>query len=122
LCARLVKVLRIVNETRDSLLADKAWEAKTIRARMKGLLGRDELEEGQGLLIRPCTSIHSFFMRFIFDAAFIDKAGRVLHVIHSMKKWRMSKYVARAAGVVELPAGVLKDSGTLVGDNLKFEE
>ncbi len=106
----------------SSLLADKAWEAKTIRARMKGLLGRDELEAGQGLLIRPCTSIHSFFMRFVFDAAFIDKTGRVLHVIHSMKKWRMSKYVARAAGVVELPAGVLKDSQTQVGDNLKFED
>ncbi|MBW1806815.1 MAG: DUF192 domain-containing protein [Deltaproteobacteria bacterium] len=114
--------MRIINLTRDSLLADKAWEAKTIRARMKGLLGRDKLEEGQGLLIRPCTSIHSFFMRFVFDAAFIDKAGRVLHVIHSMKKWRMSKYVARADGVVELPAGVLKDSQTSVGDSLEFDE
>ncbi len=63
--------MRVLNETRDRVLADKAWEALSIRARMKGLLGRDGLAPGEGLYIKPCTSIHSFFMRFVFDAVFV---------------------------------------------------
>ena len=114
--------MRIVNTTRDTILAERAWRAVTLRERMKGLLGKDKLEEGRALLISPCTSIHSFFMRFRFDAAFVDPDGVVLHMIHSMKKWRMSKWVARARGVIEFPAGVLERSGTQRGDKLKFEE
>jgi uncharacterized membrane protein (UPF0127 family) len=87
---------------------------------MKGLLGRKGLEPGEAIFIRPCTSIHSFFMKFVFDAVFVDAAGVVLHVIHAMKPWRMSRMVPRAAGVVELPEGVLRESGTEVGDRLEF--
>lgn len=87
--------------------------------RLKGLLGRKGLEEGEGVFIRPCNSIHSFFMKFRFDAAFVDGDGKVLHLIRSMKPWRISKIVVGAAGVVELPAGMLE--GTSVGDRLKFE-
>jgi len=37
---------------------------------MKGLLGRRELPDGEGILLRPCASIHMFFMRFAIDAVF----------------------------------------------------
>ena len=87
---------------------------------MKGLLGRDGLGAGEGLVIRPCTSIHSFFMRFRFDAAFVDRDGKILHVIHAMKPWRMSRIVWKSDRVVELPAGVLQATGTVVGDRLSF--
>lgn len=112
--------MRIVNQTRDRVLAAQAREARSLRSRMKGLLGRSGLADEEGLLIRPCTSIHSFFMRFAFDAAFVDADGRVLHLIHAMKPWRVSRIVRRAAGVVELPAGVLARTGTRAGDVLVF--
>jgi uncharacterized membrane protein (UPF0127 family) len=85
---------------------------------MKGLLGREGLEVGEGLYIRPCSSIHSFFMKFRFDAAFVDGEGKVLHIIRAMKPWRISKMVPGAIGVVELPAGMLEE--TLIGDQLEF--
>ncbi|MBN2498604.1 MAG: DUF192 domain-containing protein [Deltaproteobacteria bacterium] len=113
--------MRIINTTRDRVLADRAQEARTVGARMKGLLGRDGLEPGQALLIRPCSSIHSFFMRFVFDAAFADARGEVLHVIHCMRPWRISRIVPRAQVVIELPAGVLEQTGTRVGDRIRFE-
>lgn len=113
--------MRIKNETRGKLLASAAEKTRTTRQRMKGLLGRDGLAEGQALFIDHCTSIHSFFMRFIFDAIFIDRHGVVLHLIPSMKKWRMSKLVARAAGVIELPAGVILQTGTQKGDRIVIE-
>ena len=110
--------MRIVNTTRSRVLADKAWEAMSFGTRLKGLLGRTGLDEGEGVFIKPCNSIHSFFMKFRFDAAFVDDQGRVLHVIRAMKPWRISKIVVGAVGVVELPVGALE--GTSVGDQLDF--
>ncbi len=46
------------------VIADSPW------LRMKGLLGRRELPDGEGILLRPCASIHMFFMRFAIDAVF----------------------------------------------------
>ncbi len=116
------KRLLIVNSTRDEVLADRAWLAETAAQRRKGLLGRDGLEAGQALYISPCTSIHSFFMRFVFDAAFVGHDGRVLHLIHGMRRFRISRIVPRAAGVIELPAGALERTGTQKGDRIRFEQ
>ena len=41
--------------------------------RMRGLLGRRSLPEGEGILLRPAGSIHTFFMRFAIDAVFLDR-------------------------------------------------
>ena len=114
-------MVRIHNITRDQTLANRAWEAVTRAERRKGLLGRDSLDKGEGLVIRGCIGIHSFFMRFAFDVAFVDREGTVMHTIRRMKPWRISRIVPRAAGVVELPAGVLKATGTQVDDRLRFD-
>ncbi len=112
--------LRVINTSRGSVLAERAELAASARQRMRGLLGRDGLEPGGGLYISPCTSIHSCGMRFAFDAVFVDRGGRVLHLISRMKKWRLSRIVPRAAGVLELPAGTLERSATEKGDRLAF--
>lgn len=113
--------MKIVNQTRGKVLAEKARVTRSARERMRGLLGRDGLDPGEGLYISPCTSIHSFFMRFVFDAVFVGKDGTVLHIISRMKKWRASRIVSRAAGVLELPEGVLEKTATVKGDVLVFE-
>ena len=110
--------MRIVNTTRDCLLAERARVAASALERLRGLLGRDGLEPGEGLLLRPCNSIHSCFMRFRFDAVFLDRDGQVLHVIHAMRPFRFSRIVWKAHCVLELPAGVLGDTGTVPGDRL----
>jgi uncharacterized membrane protein (UPF0127 family) len=92
-----------------------------MRARLRGLLGRDGLPEGAALVIEPCTSIHTFFMRFSIDAAFVNKAGRVVRAIAEIKPWRATRIYPSAALVVELPAGTLARTGTLEGDELSFE-
>ena len=51
----------------DCVVADSAW------ARSKGLLGRASLGEDEGILLRPGSSIHMFFMRFPIDAVFLDR-------------------------------------------------
>jgi uncharacterized protein len=84
---------------------------------MRGLLGRDRLESGEGLLLRPASSIHTFFMRFPIDAVWLDRDLRVVGVTHDVAPWRtVAQRGARA--VLELPAGEAAALGLEIGENL----
>jgi uncharacterized protein len=84
---------------------------------MRGLLGRDTLAPGEGLLIRPASSIHTFFMRFAIDGVFVDRAGTVVKVVSGLRPWRCAA-ARRAAAVLELAAGEAAARGVQVGDRL----
>jgi uncharacterized membrane protein (UPF0127 family) len=86
------------------------------------LLGTKSLGDGDGLLIERCSSIHSFWMQYPFDALFLDRAGRVVHLISRMKINRVSRHVFSARSVLELPAGVIEASGTQAGDLIRWSE
>ena len=79
--------------------------AVTRRLRARGLVGREDLEGV--LILRPCRQVHTFGMRFPIDVAFCNSDGLVLHVA-SMRPWRMSRIVRRAAFVVEAPDGAFE--------------
>lgn len=96
------------------LVADSAW------TRMRGLLGRRGLESGEGLLITPTGSVHTFFMRFPIDVLFLDERGTVLRVSSALAPWR-TLVCARATSALELPAGTAAASGTQASDVLAFE-
>lgn len=87
---------------------------------MKGLLGTRFLKEGEGLLIIPCNSIHTFFMRFPIDVVFLDKKSVILNIQQFVHPFRM---VAcwQANAVLELMAGQVKKSGLHKGHRLIWE-
>jgi uncharacterized protein len=70
------------------------------------------------LIIHPCHSIHSFGMQYRFDAVFIDRDGKVLHVILHMPPNRISRHVFRAHAVIELPTGTIESTETQKGDHI----
>jgi uncharacterized protein len=112
---------RVTNSTRDVVLAAQSSKASNPVTRGVGLIGRRGLPESGGLIIQPCNSVVSFFMRFPIDVVFLSKDLRVMHMIHAMPPWRTSKIVRGAKMVVELPAGTLRESNTEVGDTLSIE-
>src|ERR671922_1038887 len=73
--------------------------ADRFASRLRGLLGRRGLAPGEGLLIRPASSIHTFFMRFPIDVAFLDRDGVVVKVVPNLSPWRG----ARPRGVRAAP-------------------
>jgi uncharacterized membrane protein (UPF0127 family) len=94
--------------------------ADTPLSRMRGLLGRSELEEGEGLLLRPTNSVHMFFMRFPIDVVFLDRELAVRKIVERLRPWRMAGCRgARAA--LELPAGTAGRTGITVGERLSLE-
>jgi uncharacterized membrane protein (UPF0127 family) len=86
--------------------------------RLRGLHGRSSLAPGEGMLFRPCGSIHMFFMRFAIDAIFCDRDLRVLAVVRGLKPWRMAS-CRRARIVVELAEGAAAD--VRLGDQLVLD-
>jgi len=82
-------------------------QALRFTQRLRGLLGRDGLPSGHALLISPCGSIHTFFMRFTLDVVFLDAEYRVCRVIRGVAPNRMVWGGRRARRVVEMQAGWL---------------
>lgn len=78
--------------------------------RMRGLLGRDGLPEGEVYVFPRCGSVHTFGMRFAIDVAFLDKGGRVLAVHENVRPGRMVFGGFRAATTVEAQTGWLAKS------------
>jgi len=93
------------------LVADSPWP------RMRGLLGRSGLESGEGLLLRPTGSVHTFFMRFPIDVVFLARDGEVLKVARALPPWRTAG--ARGAkAVLELGADEAERREIRVGSRL----
>ena len=67
-----------------TVVCERCTLADSPVARMRGLLGRDGLEQGEGLLLRPASSIHTFFMRFPIDAVFLDRELAVVGIEDSV--------------------------------------
>jgi uncharacterized membrane protein (UPF0127 family) len=86
--------------------------------RLRGLLGRRELEATHGILIRPAPAIHTWFMRFAIDAVFLDADLNVLSVRPGLKPWRVAGHRG-ARAILELAAGEAARRDIHPGDRLE---
>jgi uncharacterized protein len=85
-------------------VCDRCLMATNSALRLRGLLGKKELPAGEGILLRPCASIHTMFMRFPIDVVFCDLELQVVSVAACVPKWRIrSQRGAKVA--IELAAG-----------------
>ena len=107
------------NLTSGHILVSRLEAAFDSATRKKGLLGRDRLEPGTGLVIAPCGGVHTFFMRFPIDVVFVARDGRVVKVSHAVKPWRLALAVT-AFCVIELPANTAVACATRAGDRLEL--
>lgn len=85
---------------------------------MVGLLGKNSIPPGYGLLISPCNQIHTFFMKFTIDVVFLDRTNRIVKLCPQFKPWRITPLIWRAKTVLEMNAGGAE--GLQVGDQLQI--
>jgi len=102
------------------LVCERCDVADQLVARMRGLLGRSDLPQGEGVLLRPAGSIHTFFMRFPIDVVFLNEEDKVVKVVHRLSPWRAAG-MKGARSVLELAAGEAESRGIEVGSTLKFD-
>jgi uncharacterized membrane protein (UPF0127 family) len=116
------------NLTRDTVLAADLEVAGGLWGKFMGLMGRRSLGDGAGLWLPDSNGIHMMFMRFPIDAVFVGSPGAdgtrsVLSVHRSLPTWRgLVPLVRGAKGVLELPAGTIEASATVVGDLVRIED
>jgi uncharacterized membrane protein (UPF0127 family) len=115
--AAMAEVVRIKLESGE-VVCERCVMATSVALRFRGLMGRAELPAGEGILLRPCGSVHTFFMRFPIDVVFCDRDLRVLGVAAEVPKWRMRSQ--RGAKVtIELAAGEAARRGIVAGALLR---
>lgn len=119
--ARLAGPLMARDTMSGASLGDRIGVAAGHVARMRGLLGRSGLLPGEGLLITPCSGIHTWFMRFGIDVAFLGKDGRIVAMRHCVPPFRFVPYVRGARQALELPCGTLERANVKIGDGVEFE-
>ena len=112
--------MQVYNQNKNCL-AEKVILANTFFSRLRGLMGKSMLEQGCCLLLKPCCSVHTLFMRFSIDVLFLDVNGKIVHHA-TMPPFRFSPWVREAKIVLEFPAGTLADTDTSKGDWITFSQ
>jgi uncharacterized protein len=117
----MMRTVRVINSSKNAVIAERVEMATSFLSRLRGLLGRHSLGSGQGMLLRPTDSIHTFFMAFPIDVIFLDRANIVIHLIPDMGRNRVSPLVRHGRTVIELPPGTIARSETTIGDHIQVE-
>lgn len=107
----------ILNTSNGQLLAEKAVLANKFYSRLKGLLGKKLMPEGEGLIIYPCTMVHSIGMKINIDVLFMSAKNEIVYIIEGMTPNHVSPHVKNASYVLELPAGQVARTCTAVGQS-----
>lgn len=104
------------NATRGVSLGDRVILADRWWLRLRGLLFRPPLSPGEGLLLAPCRAVHMAGMRYPIDVAFLTAGGEVVALYPALEPGARTAWHRDARSALELPAGTLTATGTVVGD------
>jgi uncharacterized membrane protein (UPF0127 family) len=112
-------VYELINITKDTVLAGELLVADCFWHRMIGLLLTKELEENRGLLLKPCNSIHTMFMRYPIDIVFLGRDFTVMKTVSNLKPWRT--VACRGAFMAaEFRPGTIAKTKTSVNDTMSL--
>jgi len=112
--------MKAINKRSHMEFAPELAVADTFFSRMKGLLGKNGLATGEGLLIRPCKGVSTFGMKFPIDVLFLDHNNCVIATMGEMPPNRLSRLYLKATAVIELPSRTIETASIKIGDPVEF--
>jgi uncharacterized protein len=115
-----MREVSVIQADSGVLVASNVAVADSFRRRLRGLLARPAIKEGEGLLLLDCDSVHTVGMGYAIDVAFLDADRRVVRSIDGLRPWRFGLGGAHATHALELPAGRLRETGTVPGVRLSW--
>jgi len=107
--------------TDDDGVIQNISKTSNFMERMRGLLGSPPLKENEGLLIVPCSSVHTFGMSYAIDLVFLDKQWIIVKTVKSLKPWRMAASNV-ASMVLELAVDSLDTLQLTIGQQLEWHD
>ena len=114
--------MKLYHQATRICLADNLVLANTALQRLRGLMGRKALAPNEALWLRPCSSIHTFWMRFAIDVIWLDRKLRIVKLVPNLRPFRLTLPASQAASVIELPAHSIAQHNLRVGDDLRVEK
>ncbi len=120
-------LIRVQSLTNQALIADKCYVAECFWDRLRGLIGKSQLESGMGMLFPKCNDIHMWFMKIPIDVVFLQKENssngtqiwKVSSTHQNVRPWKpLPLRDAQASDTLELPAGTVQRCEIRVGDEL----
>lgn len=112
--------MSVLNRTRGTSLGHRVAVADNFFSRLRGLLGRPNPEEGEGLLILPSRGVHMYGMKYSLDVVLVDAKGQVVALYPELPPGARTRMHRTARAAVELPAGAIARSGTNEGDHIDW--
>lgn len=110
-----MKVYKTLN---NEIIADRVEMAQCFFSRAIGLISRKTLNKGEGLVIKPCFSVHTFFMKFAIDILFISGKNKVIALYENVSPWRILPLHPKSFYVIELAAGSISDKNIQKDDTI----
>lgn len=115
-----MKKITIENMSKKNILVKEVLLADSFYYRLKGLMGKKELKENEGLCLKPCKSVHTFFMKFNIDVLFVDNNDVVCGIVENLRPWQVSSYYRTSRYVIELKAGAIEKYKIELGDKINI--
>lgn len=112
---------KLMNKSKNILLCSDLNTADSFWQRMKGLLGKAHMLQTEGLWIKSCTSIHTYFMKFPIDVVFVDKDLKVTKVAQKVPPGKLLLSTLSSRHVFEFGPGCLNGNNLEIGDQLHVD-
>ena len=113
--------MMVLNLTRSSVVVQNLRVAQNLWERMRGLIGTEPLQIGEGFLIPHCQGIHTFGMTYRIDLIYLDREGKVVALFEELEPNQLGPIRFQTHSILELPVGAITRSGTHIGDLLNLD-
>ncbi|WP_199617148.1 DUF192 domain-containing protein [Paenibacillus alkalitolerans] len=114
--------MELYNRENGVKIAGRVIVASSFFRRFRGLMLTRELPQESALHIRPCRSVHTYFMYYPIDVLYLDESGVIVGIEENMQPGRIGAIVPNTRSVVELPAGRIRATETRIGQAVTFVE
>ena len=112
--------MQVIHAASGKVICYKLKMATSFTDRLRGLMFITKMQDMDGLLLKPCNSIHNFFVKFPLDVVFLSSKLEVVKIIREFKPWQISGLYFKASQTLEIPAGKLPEE-VRVGDFLEIK-
>lgn len=114
--------MKVLDEDTGLTIVENLKPAYSFTKRLKGLMFDKRMQPQSGVHIKPCTSVHTFFMKFPIDIIYVDREMKVVGLEHSLEPGKTGKRFKNVHSVIELEVGRILDLGITVGQTLKIQQ
>lgn len=109
----------ILNLSKKKYISKSPFYATTLLQRARGMIGRRfDREPFDAMVFGKCNTIHSLFMSIPIDVIFIDLENSICGMRQALPPWFFMVRCSNAFTTIELPCGVIRTTGTEIGDKV----